>query len=197
MTARRLSRQRPARRSVLIALATSAAALFARSAEALALKAYRIRDVEGRAVTDGTFRGAWQIVFFGFTTCPDVCPTALATLSLAATRLPRAVPTRSIFVTVDPDRDTPSRIKRYLAAFGGGIVGLRGSSAETRAIAEAYGTRYDVTGTGAATQVRHMGLFYVVTPDGRGVRALRFDLTVDELLAELSRLGVGARHGAY
>lgn len=183
------------RRSLVTGL-VSLSSLAATAARAYPLTAYRLWDTGGREVTDKTFLGSWQIVFFGFTTCPDICPTALFTLGMAAPRLARAVPTQPIFITVDPARDAPAQMKQYLEHYGGGIIGLRGTPAQTRIAAQAFRTRYAVTWSGDDTEVSHMGLFYVVNPAGRVVRTLRFDLTVDELLAELQALGVGAPRGA-
>ena len=152
---------------------------------------YVLHDPQGRRVTERTYRGAWQIVFFGFTNCPDVCPTAMLTLSSVLPKLQAPVPTRGVFITVDPGRDTAAQLTAYMSNFDSRIVALRGSDAETAAAAKAFQARYSVTRLDGDYAVTHSGYIYVLDPQGRLVRTLRYDLTAEDMLAELMKLGVG------
>ena len=156
---------------------------------------YRLRTSGGQVVTETTYRGAWQIVFFGFANCPDICPTALFSLSQVLPKLQGSARTVGLFITIDPARDTPQRLATYISNFDRRIVGLRGSAAETEAAARAFRARYSVRKEGGDYLVTHSSYLYVIDPTGRFVRTLRFDLPPDELLEVLTSLGVGAPVG--
>jgi len=101
---------------------------------------FSLVDAEGREVTERDFLGTPFIVYFGFTFCPDACPTQLQILAAALDQLGekgRAV--KVLFVTIDPDRDTPSVVGRYARAFGPQILGLTGSPEQVAQAARAYG----------------------------------------------------------
>lgn len=99
-----------------------------------------LEDVEGNRVNLAEFRGWTTVVFFGYTHCPDVCPATLLNLSRAMEELGRrADRVRIVFVTVDPERDTPERLESWLANFHPGIVALRGSEEEIRRQASGWG----------------------------------------------------------
>lgn len=98
-----------------------------------ALAPFSLTDTEGRSVGNDALRGHATLVYFGFTSCPDVCPATLATLRELRSRTPLA-DLRMWFVTVDPDRDTPQALRDYLGAFGPGFVGLRAAPAALPAL---------------------------------------------------------------
>jgi cytochrome oxidase Cu insertion factor (SCO1/SenC/PrrC family) len=104
-----------------------------------------LEDVEGNRVNLAEFRGWTTVVFFGYTHCPDVCPATLLNLSRAMEELGRrADRVRIVFVTVDPERDTPERLESWLANFHPGIVALRGSEEEIRRQASGWGVHMGV-----------------------------------------------------
>ena len=105
---------------------------------------FELTDPSGSVRTDDEFRGRWMLVFFGFTNCPDVCPTGLSTIASAMDALgDGAAGVQPIFVTVDPERDDPSRLAEYLAFFGDGIVGLRGTPEQLERTAGAFKVYYE------------------------------------------------------
>src|SRR5471032_1924449 len=106
---------------------------------------FHLVDQNGRPRDQSMLKGKWSAVFFGYTFCPDVCPTTLQALADAETRLgPGAARLQVVFVTVDPARDTPGQLKAYLSssAFPKGAVGLTGAPAEVAAAAKAYKVFY-------------------------------------------------------
>src|SRR4029077_7237917 len=89
---------------------------------------FTLRDGNGRTVTERDFRGKYMLVYFGYTFCPDVCPTTLNEMSEALDRLgPKADRVQPIFITVDPKRDTPAVVKQYVTAFTPRLIGLTGT----------------------------------------------------------------------
>jgi len=132
-------------------------------------------DQDGREVDTGVFRGQWDLVFFGFTHCPDVCPLTLQTLARAQSRLEAAgqdpLP-RIVLVSVDPERDTPEQLARYVASFGDGHVGLTGDLAELRTLTDALGIYFARVGDDpVAYTVDHSSVVLLVDPNG-AMRAL-------------------------
>jgi protein SCO1/2 len=103
-----------------------------------ALQDFRLTDIDGQPVTLAALRGQPSLLFFGFTQCPDVCPTTLAMLARARERA-RDAPLRIIMISVDPERDTPSRLGAYVRAFDPSFTGLTGSVAEVEQLARQLG----------------------------------------------------------
>lgn len=102
---------------------------------------FRLIDHRGKQVTDKDYRGRYLLVFFGYTACPDVCPTTLLNVTRALTLLgPRARRISALFITVDPARDTPRVLARYLDLFDAPITGLTGRPDQIRSVAKAYKT---------------------------------------------------------
>ena len=103
---------------------------------------FTLENSSGQTVTDQTFRGKYMLVYFGYTYCPDVCPTTLNAVAAALGKLgPKAKDLTPIFITVDPHRDTPGVMKQYTAAFSPALVGLTGTPEEIRSntsVREAY-----------------------------------------------------------
>src|SRR5580704_6283144 len=98
---------------------------------------------DGKAVTDQTYRGKWLLVYFGYTSCPNTCPTALLELAKALETLGLdAAELQPIFITVDPQRDTLEVIAEYTQSFDPRIIGLVGNSQQTAAVAKEYGAYY-------------------------------------------------------
>jgi protein SCO1/2 len=140
------------------------------SGEALIESEFALVDQTGKAVTDENFAGRWQLVFFGFTYCPDVCPTTLATVSAVLDELgDDADQIAPLFVTVDPERDTPAVMAEYLANFDPRIVGLTGAPEEIKAAAKAFRVYYakvDEDDLPGGYTMDHSAFLYLMDPDG-------------------------------
>jgi protein SCO1/2 len=147
---------------------------------------------DGTAVTDATYRGKWLLVFFGYTSCPDLCPTTLIEIGHALKALgPSAARLQPIFITVDPQRDTPEVMGRYTAAFDSRIVGLTGSPRQIAAVAQEYGAYSASRKTGAGVDdyvVDHSTYIYVMDPQGKFVRGLAFDTPSGRIAETLRQL---------
>ena len=154
--------------------------------------AFTLEDGNGKAVTDRDFRGSYMLVYFGYTFCPDVCPTTLSAMADAMDRLgPQAGRVRPVFITVDARRDTPSVVKQYVAAFGQGIVGLTGTPEEIAKVAKAYRVYYAEHRTGPGADdyaMDHSSVLYLMDPNGGFVAPMRTDMSGAELSANLRRL---------
>jgi len=153
---------------------------------------FSLIDGDGHAVTDQTYRGKFMLVYFGYTYCPDVCPTTLSAVADAMDKLgPKADKIQPLFITVDPKRDKPDVVKQYAAAFGTRIIGLTGSPEQIAAAAKAYRVYYAEhrTGTGPDDySMDHSSVLYLMGPDGRFIEPLRADQTGPEMAAVLTKL---------
>jgi protein SCO1/2 len=132
---------------------------------------YLLMDTHGKTVTNQDFRGNYQLIAFGYTYCPDVCPTTLAEMSLVMKRLEaHAERLQPIFITVDPQRDTPEVLQRYTAYFHPRIIGLTGSPALVRRVADNFKVRYEQHrepgGAADAYTIDHSAGMYLLGPDG-------------------------------
>jgi len=132
---------------------------------------FELVDTKGQVRTDVEFRGRFMLVFFGFTNCPDVCPTTLYDLTQALEELgPAAEKIQPIFITVDPLRDTPEAIASYLESFYPTFIGLTGTAQQLAAVQRAYSVY--AKAAGAPTKegsylVDHTALAYLIGPDGK------------------------------
>jgi protein SCO1/2 len=147
-----------------------AAADFAAGPDTAALGGpFALTDQDGHARTDRDFRGRWMLVYFGYTFCPDTCPTTLQTIADALKGLgPKASEIVPLFVSLDPARDHPPVLKKYLAAFGPEFVGLTGSPAQIAKVARAYRVYYARHNLpGGSYEIDHASTLYLMTPDGR------------------------------
>ena len=129
---------------------------------------FALVDHFGRQVGPGTFAGKVRLVFFGFTHCPDVCPTGLSLISLLLEELgPAAKDVQALFVTVDPDRDTAAVLKEYVSVFGGGILGLTGTSQKIEAVTKAFSAYFKkVPQPSGDYTVDHTASVYLLDRDG-------------------------------
>jgi len=137
---------------------------------------FALVDGSGATITDKTFRGKWELVFFGYTYCPDLCPTTLSTIADALNELgPLAAQVQPLFITVDPQRDTPEIVGAYVKNFDPRIVGLTGSAEAIAAVAAEYKVYYAVhkTGDGPGDYLMdHSGFVYLMNPEGNFARVL-------------------------
>lgn len=150
---------------------------------------FRLADPDGRLRSLADFRGQVVLVFFGFTQCPDVCPTALArALQLHQLLGEQAGRLQVVFVTVDPERDTPALLREYMQAFHPSFLGLRGSLAETESTAAAFKVQYRKVPTGSSYTMDHTALSYVFDPQGRLRLAVRHEMPAEQLAQDLRQL---------
>ena len=149
---------------------------------------FKLVDSAGKVIRDTDFRGKWMLVYFGYTFCPDVCPTELQLIASALDGLgPDAAKIAPIFITIDPERDTPDVVGGYVKLFDDRLIGLTGSAADIAAVARAYRVYYAKTTAKDATQylMDHSSFIYLMGPDGK-LRALyRPGSTAQELTAAL------------
>jgi len=155
---------------------------------------FTLMDENGQAVSDQTYRGKWLLVFFGFTHCPDVCPTALNDIALTLDQLgPLAASVQPLFVTVDPERDTPDVIKDYTDAFHPGIVGLTGTPEQIADTAKTYRVYYKKVPQGDTYTMDHSGITYVMAPDGKFAAHFSPRTPIDTMTAKLRGLISGKK----
>jgi protein SCO1 len=151
---------------------------------------FELSTSDGHAVTNETFRGKWLVIYFGYMSCPDVCPTTLASVTQALKSLgPAADKVQPLFITVDPERDTPELIGEYVKFFDPRFVGLVGSPQQIAAAAREFHVYYVVRQLGNNEYViDHSSYLYVVDPKGTFARLLSGDLPGHELGAQLAKL---------
>jgi protein SCO1 len=144
----------------------------------------------GTTVTDQTYRGKWLLVYFGFTSCPDSCPTALLEIAAALEKLGAdADKLQPLFITVDPQRDTLAVMGNYTQSFDSRIVGLTGTPQQIAAVAQEYGAYYEPRKRGPGAEdyvVDHSTYLYLMDAEGKFVRGLDAD-TPSERIAEAVR----------
>jgi protein SCO1/2 len=135
--------------------------------ERRSLAAFQLADHEGQPFGNAQLKGRPSLLFFGFTNCPDVCPTTLAVLAAIEKRAP--VPgLRTLFVTVDPDRDDPLTLKRYVNAFSPGLIGLRGDEAQLDGLMKSLSAvRFVQKTPDGAYSVDHSSTLYLIDGNGR------------------------------
>ncbi|HXT78764.1 MAG TPA: SCO family protein [Acetobacteraceae bacterium] len=152
---------------------------------------FQLEDGNGKTVTDRDFRGKYTLVYFGYTFCPDVCPTTLNAVADAMDRLgSKAAKVQPLFITVDPKRDTPAVVKEYAAAFGPKIEGLTGTPEQIAAVAKEYRVYYQEHRTGPGPNdysMDHSSILYLMGPDGRFVAPIRADQSGEQMAAALAK----------
>jgi len=153
---------------------------------------FTLENGSGQLVTDRNFRGKYMLVYFGYTFCPDVCPTTLSEVADAMDKLgAKADRLQPIFISVDPKRDTPDVVKQYAAAFGPRLIGLTGTPEQIAAVAKEYRVYYAEHRTGPGPNdysMDHSSVLYLMGPDGKFVAPIRPDENGTEMAADLSRL---------
>jgi len=154
-------------------------------------KDFALPDADGKLRTMKDFQGKAVVVFFGYTQCPDVCPTTLAEIAEAKKLLgPDGSKVQGVFITVDPERDTPQLLKAYLANFGPDMVALRGDAAQTAAVAKDYKVYYKRAEgkTPGSYFMEHTAASYVYDPQGRIRLYARYGGGAQVLAADLKLL---------
>lgn len=150
---------------------------------------FALTDHRGQPITDADLRGKPFLVFFGFTHCPDICPTKLFELSEVLTRLGKdADKVNAIFVTVDPERDTPEKLKLYISSFHPRISALSGSRAQVDAIMKAYSAYAKRTPLeGGGYTMDHTSVVYLMDKEGRFIAPFILERSADAAAADLRR----------
>ncbi len=150
---------------------------------------FSLTDESGRRVTDKDFAGRRMLVFFGFTSCPDVCPGGLQVIAGALDKLGSKADTLApIFITLDAERDTPAKTGAYAKSFSAKLIGLSGTPEEVGAAAKAYRVYFKkVPGSDAATyNIDHTSFIYLMDEAGHYAAHFPYPITVDELAAKLT-----------
>ncbi len=144
----------------------------------------------GTRVDERILKGRWTAIYFGYTSCPDVCPTTLTHLAQAIDALgAKAGKLQVVFISVDPERDTPARLQAYLsiASFPKGMIGLTGTPAEVAAAARGYRVYYKKAGEGADYSVDHTSVVYLMNPDGQFALPLSVDGPPAEVAGQIAK----------
>ena len=145
---------------------------------------FELVNQDGQTVDESILEGRWSVVFFGFTYCPDICPSTLQAVAAAQEQLgPRGADLQTVFISVDPERDTPEQLKTYLSldAFPDDVVGLTGAPEQIEQVAKAYYVYYRKSGEGPDYTVDHSTAAYLMDPQGRFNRVLAYGLSPDEM----------------
>lgn len=149
---------------------------------------FTLTATDGRTITDQTYRGKWVLIYFGYTSCPDACPTALNDMGVALDRLgAEAGALQPVFITVDPKRDTREALTEYLKSFDPHIVALTGTEEHIASVIKefhVYVAAHAENGDGNYT-VDHSSFFYLINPKGRFVRVIAGDVSGEDLAARL------------
>ena len=150
---------------------------------------FELVNQDGQTVTDKTYAGKYLLVYFGYTNCPDICPTALQTIAIAMDDLgPLADKVQPILITVDPERDTPKVMKEYVQAFTKRLVGLSGTPEQIARVAKEYRVYYQkvpLKNSSLGYSMDHSGFTYLMDRQGRYLTHFRHDVTPEDLAQRL------------
>ena len=153
---------------------------------------FSLVGADGKPITDRNFRGRYMLIFFGFTHCPDICPAELQVIAQALEQLgDKAKKVVPIFITLDPERDTPEAMANYVKSFGPNFVGLTGSPEAIAAAAKAYRVAYSKVenkDSAGDYSVDHSALAYLMDPEGRYVTHFSYGLSTDQMAEKLEKL---------
>ena len=152
---------------------------------------FTLIDQHGKKRTDREFRGTYLLVFFGYTNCPDVCPTGLQDMSEALDALgPDARKVQPIFITIDPGRDRPALLKNYAANFHPRLVALTGSASAIATTANAYRVYYAKSGekSGDNYLMSHSTFIYLMGPDGKYLTTFSYNTSPKSMAMGIRKL---------
>jgi len=162
------------------------------SGKALIGGSFELVNQDGKKVTDKDFHGKFMLIYFGYTFCPDVCPTELQVMTGALEKLgDKAKNIQSVFVSVDPERDTPSVMKDYVSNFYPGMMGLSGTPEQISKIAKLYRVYYSKAAEkGAAADeysMDHSSIVYLMDRNGAFIKHFSYGTDADKLAKGLSK----------
>ena len=172
---------------VLVAAGAFLAARPARNPTALIGGPFSLQTAGGKTLTDADFKGHPFLVYFGYTHCPDVCPTTLADIADALRKIPDA-PIRALFITVDPERDSPASMADYVSSFGQRFVGLSGSPEAIGAVEKAFRVyaHKGPTQSDGGYSMDHSSVVYLMDKNGDFVETLDLQRPAGDTAKELS-----------
>lgn len=155
---------------------------------------FTLVDKAGRTVTDRSFPGKYLVVYFGYTYCPDACPADVSVLTRGLKALEKSHPDKleriqPLFITIDPQRDTPARVGEFAAAFSPRLIGLTGTPEQIASVARKFGAYYarNPDSKGSDYLMDHSRIAYLIGPDGKPIAMLPVDKGPDAVAAELAR----------
>ena len=151
-----------------------------------------LTDQDGKPRTSSDFRGRYQLIYFGYTFCPDACPTELQVMAQAVEALgPAGAKVQPIFITIDPARDTARQLAGYVPLFDKRLVGLTGTPEQIAAVARAYKVYYakaePAGGDAKAYGMNHSSFVYLMNPTGRFLTVFPSDMDSDRMAAEIRK----------
>ena len=162
------------------------------SGKALVGGPFTLTDAAGKKVTDQDFRGKYMLVFFGYTSCPDICPAGLQLMAGALEKLgPKAERIVPVFISVDPARDTPQKLGAYVKNFDPRLLGLTGTPDEIAAVAKAYKVYYAKVANNDKPDdytMDHTSIMYVMDPKGEFVTHFTPQTSAEDMAAKLAKL---------
>ncbi|MDX2265310.1 MAG: SCO family protein [Hyphomicrobiales bacterium] len=171
--------------AALIATRPSATPPIQSAGAALVGGPFRLVDQTGAEKTDESFRGRHMLVVFGYTYCPDICPAELQVMTAALETLgPEGEQVAPVFITVDPQRDTPEHLREYMKSFHPRFTALTGSPEATAAAAKAYrvyAAKAPDSGSAADYLIDHSAFIYLMGPDGRYLTHFAYGVTPEAL----------------
>jgi protein SCO1/2 len=153
---------------------------------------FTLTDQTGATVTDKTYDGSYRLIYFGYTFCPDACPTELGVMAQAIEEMgPAGQKVQPIFITIDPDRDTVQQLKTYVPLFDKRLVGLTGTPQQIAAVAKEYKVYYskaDQPGVDTKSYgMNHSSFVYLMDPKGKFLTVFSSDTDSDKMAAEIKR----------
>ena len=151
---------------------------------------FRLIDQNGKTVTDADLKGKWSLIYFGYTHCPDACPTTLNEIAIALDDLgPKRDAVRPVFITVDPERDTPEVLKSYVTSFDAPILALTGTPEAVAQAAKDYRVYYAKhPEPGGDYSMDHSSVIYVMDPEGRFTATFTPESSPEDIAARLKKL---------
>jgi len=151
---------------------------------------FRLVDQNGKTVTDADLKGKWSLIYFGYTHCPDACPTTLNEIAIALDDLgPKRDAVRPVFITVDPERDTPEVLKSYVTSFDAPILALTGTPEAVAQAAKDYRVYYAKhPEPGGDYSMDHSSVIYVMDPEGRFTATFTPESSPEDIAARLKKL---------
>lgn len=160
-------------------------------------RAFTLRDGEGHDVSLGDFRGRVVLMFFGFTRCPDVCPTELYRLSQLMKALgDDASAVQVLFISLDPERDSPAMLRDYAAAFHPGFIGLTGTRQQIDALAASFYVAHVKAGPDDNYTIDHSAITYLIDPQGRLRLIGRMDTPIVDYVHDIRLMRAEAARGS-
>lgn len=150
---------------------------------------FTLTDQTGQPFSLSDYRGQWILLAYGYTTCPDICPATLATIKRTESMLGESADNvKVVFVSVDPARDTPEVMGKYVAHFGDDYKGLSGTEEEVATAAQAYGAKYEMqeVDSAAVYLVNHSAYIYVISPEFKLVETFPFGVTPQMMVDDLT-----------